>query len=925
MTVFAQVAEHGQSIWYDYIQRSMILDGTLHRLVVDDDLKGVTSNPAIFNKAIGGSTDYDPALAAEVAKGGSAGEIFERIAVADIQWATDVLRPVYQKTDGRDGYVSLEVSPYLAYSTDETIAEARRLWAAVHRDNVMIKIPATPEGLPAIERCIADGINVNVTLLFAVDAYEAVADAYMTGLEKLVANGGDASRVASVASFFVSRIDALVDKQLKQREAGEHIRGKVAIANAKQAYRSYEQMMKSDRWAALKKAGARPQRLLWASTGVKDPSYRDVLYIEELIGPDTVNTVPEATYDAFKDHGKAACTLTEGYDEADEIMAELAKADVSMKAVTDALLDDGVVKFADAFDTLLSTVERRRRELLGARVSGMNLEAPTVEGAVNARIEDMRKSGFVRKLWAKDASLFGAAEAADYMGWLDIGPRTDRTALAALSTQIASMDVDHVVLMGMGGSSLAPEVFAKVLPRGEGHPELLVLDSTVPAQVAAIDAKIDPRRTAFIVASKSGSTTEPLAFDAHFAAKVEDGERFFAITDPGSLLEGIARKRGFAGVLPGDPQVGGRYSALSNFGMAAIAAFGGDVEGALDAAALMSDSCAASVPAADNPGVRLGVTLGELAKAGRDKLTIAATAGLVPFGAWLEQLVAESTGKGGKGIVPVDSEPKGDVEAYGNDRVFAYFRLAGDDATASDATIAALVDAGHPVLTFDVSCALDVVQQMYLWEMATAVAGHVLEINPFDQPNVQESKEFTRTFLGALVTDGRLPAVPGEKQVLEVGGITVYADEANASKLAGARSLVELLQAHVARAGEGDYVALNAYVQMSEANIAVLQAIRASVRDARKTATTLGFGPRFLHSTGQLHKGGANNGVFLQITSDDAVDVPVPGEAYTFGVLKTAQANGDFVALSKRGRRLLRVHLSADVASDLAIVASALS
>ncbi len=939
MSVFAGVAAQGQSIWFDYIQRSMLLDGTLHRLVRDGGVTGVTSNPAIFNKAIGGSRDYDPALAAAVRRGGSAQAVFESLAIQDIQLACDVLRPVWDATGGADGYVSLEVSPALAWDTAGTVADAERLWEAVARPNVMIKIPATPEGVPAIERVIGLGINVNVTLLFSVAAYEAVAEAHMAGLERWIARGGAASRVAGVASFFVSRIDSAVDARLDalaaerpdEAEALRGLRGRAAIANAKRAYAAFGRLTGTARWKALAEQGARPQRLLWASTGTKDPRYSDVLYVEQLIGPETVNTVPEATYHAFADHGRVAPTLTAGRDEAEATLSELASRGVSLDAVTELLLEQGVTAFADAFDTLLGTVERRRREQLGDGIPAMACSAGPASATIDTRLETMRRTGFVRRLWGKDAQLFGSEHASDpavsgYMAWLDVARRTaaQLPALEALADRARADDVDDVVLMGMGGSSLAPEVFVRTWGLAPGSARLRVLDSTVPAQVKALADAIDPKRSLFVVASKSGTTTEPLAFDSFFYDLVRDGRRFYAVTDPGSKLERLARERRFAGIFAGEPEVGGRYSALSAFGMVAAAAIGADVADLLERATRMMESCDASVPPAHNPGVQLGAFLGELARGGRDKLTIVTTSGLVALGAWLEQLVAESTGKRGRGIVPVDGEALGGPELYGDDRVFAAFRLAGDDAGPLDAKLAALEAAGHPVVRFDLAHPHDIVQEMYRWEIATATAGHVLGINPFDQPNVQESKDYTKAFLTHHAEHGALPEVPGERVVLETEGLVAFTDAANAKDLEGQATLSALLAAHLGRVQAGDYVALNAYVDMNEAHDARLARLRHAIRDRHHVATTVGFGPRFLHSTGQIHKGGPSSGVFLIVTAEPGLALPVPGEAFDFGTLVAAQANGDVAALSKRGRRLLRIHLKGEVAAGLDALLAAL-
>lgn len=932
------VAQHGQSLWYDYISRGLLLTGELHRMVKEEGLAGVTSNPAIFEKAIGSGAEYLPAVKAAVKAGDGVLEIFDHVAVQDIQLAADVLRPVYDATQGKDGYVSLEVSPYLAHDTEATIAEAHRLWALACRENVMIKVPGTVEGVPAIERLIGDGININVTLLFAVEAYEAVAEAYLRGLEKRVSRGQPIDRIASVASFFVSRIDSLIDAQIDERLQGkvdaatkeklESLRGKVAIANAKVAYRSYQKLSSGPRWKKLAAAGAMPQRLLWASTSTKNPAYRDVIYMEELIGADTVNTVPEQTWLAFKDHGDSRVKITEDVAGAEAIMKRLAEVDLSMKAVTEALLTDGVVKFADAFDKLLAAIEKRRQDLLGSQLVPMKISGGD-EKRLLGQLDRARQEGLVRRLWKKDARLFGGTSewepaSSGFMAWMGVVSRLlERPEqLLALRDSLSREGVEQVVLMGMGGSSLAPDVFARTFGRLQGHPELLVLDSTVPAQVAALEARVDPAKAVFIVASKSGTTTEPLVFDQYFFDRVKDGRRFIAITDPGSKLEGLARARDFREIFAGDPEIGGRYSALSNFGMVAAAAMGLDVVDLLRRAERMMKSCGPGVPPAQNPGVKLGLLLADLAQNGRDKLTIVASPGLSAFGGWLEQLVAESTGKQGKGIVPVDGEGLGEPDTYGADRVFAFLRLAGE-GDAQQKKLEALGAAGHPVLTFELAEREDLVQEMVRWEIATAVAGHVLGINPFDQPNVQESKDFTKSFLDSYASNGKLPAVEAERKLFEERGVTVYAGAETAAKLEGAKDLRALLAAHLGTVKPGDYVAINAYLDMNRSNEGALQAIRHQIRFEKHCATTLGFGPRFLHSTGQLHKGGPDSGVFLQITSDDAQDLPIPGQPYTFGVLKTAQANGDFVALAKRGRRLVRLHLGADVHAGLRTIAEA--
>lgn len=930
--------EHGQSIWFDFIQRDMIWTGDLHRMVVEDGLKGVTSNPSIFNKAIGDSLAYAPAVMAEVSEGLPAGEIFDRLAITDIQLACDVLRPVYDATEGADGYVSLEVSPYLANDTLGTIEEAHRLWEEVSRDNLMIKVPGTPEGVPAVEQLISDGINVNVTLLFSVERYVEVAKAFIQGLETFDAAGGDVSTVSSVASFFVSRIDSKIDKAVQERlpEASaedktklEGLLGKVAIANAKNAYKAFQELVMEPRWMALKKKGANPQRLLWASTSSKNPAYKDTIYIEELVGPHTVNTVPAATYAAFQDHGDVKCTLTDDLPEALQTLQDLKDLDISLEDITENLEREGVASFAEAFDTLMGTVQTRRANLLGEDLSRMQASLGGYQEAVDARLATLTKHGFTRRLWERDGTLFGNDEEADaasqFMGWLDV---TDAMLdnvhhLIALQEDLEDDDVEQVVLMGMGGSSLAPDVFRRTFGQLDGSPELLVLDSTVPAQVQAIEREVEASEsTVFITASKSGTTTEPLSFDSYFWDAVKDGDYFIAITDPDSKLENAAIDRDFRAIYNGDPEVGGRYSALSPFGLVPAAAMGLDVLDLLERTDLMIGSCEASVPPAQNPGVSLGVMIGELALAGRDKLTFVLSDGIRSLGGWLEQLIAESTGKHGKGIVPVDGETVGAPEVYGDDRVFVSIELDTEPVAGGVEKLAALESAGHPVIRIQLGDPRDLVQEMFRWEIATATAGHVMGINPFDQPNVQESKDFTKKLLSEA-KGGKLASIEGEVKLLEADGLTVYTDAKNAAAFEGKTTLEEVLKTHINRAGAGDYVAFNAFLDMNADNETRLQALRGHVRDNHKVATTIGFGPRFLHSTGQLHKGGANNGVFVQITCDDPEDLAVPGQNFGFSLLKQAQQAGDFMALSSRDRRLVRVHVQ-DPAVGLAAIAKAI-
>ena len=921
MNSLTQLSLLGQSPWLDYIKRSLIKSGQLEKMIAEDGLGGITSNPAIFEKAIAGSDEYADLLA-ELRTDHSLTPmaIYERIAIRDIQDAADTLRPVYEREAGCDGFVSLEVSPFLAHDTAATISEARRLWKAVDRPNLMIKIPGTLEGVPAVEEVIADGINVNVTLLFSVAAYEAVAWAFVSGLARRVNAGLPVARVASVASFFVSRIDAAVDPLLKD----ESLRGRVAIANAKIAYAKYKEIFSSSQWESLKEFTPQPQRVLWASTGVKDPKYSDVRYIESLIGPNTVNTIPPATLDAFRDHGVAKSTLEDGLEEAVAIMKAVAAEGIDFSRVTSDLVTQGVKLFADAFDKLLNAVNQRCRTTSGIVLNKQsykvdNIYAPQIDGL----LESWRVRGNVHRLWDKDASLWTGQGENEWLAWLKITEQQlhDLQVLTDFQAEVKARGFSHILLLGMGGSSLCPEVLQLTFGRQEGFPELHVLDSTDPAQVAAFAAKIDVANTLFIVSTKSGSTLEPNIFKQYFFDLAHNnGNQFVTVTDPGKQMEKIATTDQFWKIFPGLHEIGGRYSALSNFGMIPAAAMGLDVKRFLENADAMAAACSPCLPLGGNPGVLLGLVLGTLANRGRDKLTVVASPGISDLGAWLEQLVAESTGKLGKGIIPVDREPLASADHYGKDRVFVYLRLATAPDNTQDSYIELFEAAGHPVVRIDVADVYTIGQEFFRWEIATAVAGAVMGINPFDQPDVEASKIATRVLTDEFEKNGSLPA---ETPIYAADGISLYTDAANAAAVGVHNSLTSYLKAHFDRIKAGDYVALLGYIHMNQANEDSLQNMRRAIRDSRKVATCLGFGPRFLHSTGQGYKGGPNTGVFLQVTCDDAADLKVPGQTYTFGTVKAAQARGDFKVLADRERRALRVHLGTDVAAGLATLSEA--
>ncbi|HEB55474.1 MAG TPA: bifunctional transaldolase/phosoglucose isomerase [Gammaproteobacteria bacterium] len=940
MNPVRQLEKAGQSVWLDYIRRSLLVYGGLERLMDNDGIKGVTSNPAIFEKAIAGSNDYIETIR-DLAKSAdsNAESVYERIAIDDIQYAADILHPVYHETQGRDGYVSLEVSPRLADDTEATIDAARYLWRTVERENLMIKVPATAAGLAAVEILLAEGINVNVTLLFSRKIYAQVVETFLRGLERLHESGGDVSKVASVASMFVSRVDSAVDHLLDEKIESassvaevtrlQALKGKAAVANAKLAYQQYKNLFSGPRWESLAACGACSQRLLWASTGTKNPAYSDVLYIESLIGPDTVNTVPPATLDAFRDHGSARAQLEEGLEQAQTDLAALEAEGISLDEVTEILLNDGLEKFVVAYEKLLKVVSQA---LQGARTprsaSQTSILPGALQQAVNRALDDWTDNDKACRLWARDASLWTDNDENRWLDWLDIAEEQFEHLgdLRRLGHFAQGHYFTDVLLLGMGGSSLAADVFRQVFGVQPEHPRLHVLDSTDPGQIRHIEKAINLQRTGVIVASKSGTTLEPNILMAYFFDRIREeiGDKqaalhFAVITDPDSELEKFANRAGFRRVYHGRPGIGGRYSALSNFGLVPAAFAGIDVAKLLSSTLEMVEACAPCVPARDNPGVLLGVVLGQAALQGRDKLTLILSPAIAALGVWLEQLLAESTGKQGKGIIPVVDELPVVPQACGDDRLFVYLRLQGDVDPQQDKVIEALQNAGQAVVQIAVTDIYDLGQEMFRWQFATAVAGSEIGINAFNQPDVEASKIATRNLMASYEASGRLPM---QTPLAVDSHLSLYADAKNVETLrvmlGGQATLADWLGAHLRRIQPGNYFALLAYLdQLDNSYSSILQAIRHQVRDACQVATCLGFGPRFLHSTGQAYKGGPDSGVFLQLTCDDAEDLPVPGYGYSFGVVKAAQAEGDFQVLAERGRRVLRVHLGTDTLAAL--------
>ncbi len=919
----------GQSVWLDYLRRSMLSTGELQRLIDQDGLRGITSNPSILEKAIAGSHDYDDAVKALALEGKDPEDIYLSLVIDDIQRAADLFKPIYEQTGGRDGFVSLEVSPHLAHDSNRTVTEARRLWSLVDRSNAMIKVPATLPGLSAIQQLIGEGINVNVTLLFSLSRYRQVAEAFIAGLEARAARGQPLERVVSVASFFLSRIDTRIDAVLEKlvrsgripAERARRLQGQLAIASAKAAYQTYLELKKSPRFRKLADRGAQMQRLLWASTSTKNPSYSDVRYVEALIGQETITTVPIETLNAYRDHGKPKPRLEEGVIEAQSLLL-LAYTDLELDRNLEQLEEEGIQKFIESFDRLIETLKEKRDSSGMEPVNRQSLHLGIYEPAIREQIAGMAQNNFCRRLWQKDASLWktdprNQDAIRNSLGWLHVAEKMEEQLddLNRFVSEVKAAGFRHVVHIGMGGSSLAPLVFARIFQNQEGGLPFTVLDTTDPATILRAERSISIADTLFIIASKSGTTDETLALGNYFYTRVKDlkgdraGDHFVAITDPGTPLVTLTREGRYRRIFFNFFDVGGRYSALSFFGLVPAALIGVDVKELLARSLRMVHACADCVHPAENPGLTLGATLGELYRHGRDKVTLLVGKSIAAFGLWVEQLLAESTGKEKRGILPVVDEPVGQPIVYGADRLFVHIRLRDEEDPAQEQVVAALEKAGHPVIVILLDDLLDLGQEFIRWEVATATVGSILGINVFNQPDVQESKENTKVLLSLVCDQGQLPEP--EPSLVE-GPLRLYAGKPSSSI---AQTLVNFLS----QARPGDYLALMVYLEENQAIGRLLNEIRLELRDRLQLATTLGYGPRYLHSTGQFHKGGPNNGLFLQLTADDVEDIPVPGDPYTFGTFKRAQVLGDWETLQEHGQRILRVHLGPDAFSGLEV------
>ncbi len=938
-----ELIEAGQSPWLDFISRDLLNSGKLASYIKDKGLLGVTSNPSIFQKAITTpGAGYESDVAKFFARGATTFEVYDALTIQDIQDACDAFASVFKKSKEEHGFVSLEVDPGLADDEETTVREAARLFKAVNRPNVMIKVPATGAGVRAFRRIIAKGINVNVTLMFSLSHYRDVARAYLDGLADFKRKGGDLRKVHSVASVFVSRFDTLLDKRLEdlaqktpdqmKKAAILELRGKTAVANAKLIYGEFVKYFSSTEFQLLKESGAWTQKLLWGSTSTKKPEYNDLMYVEPLIGPETVNTLPLPTFEALLDHGKIEPgTAGQGLEDAYRTVEALSNLGISLEETGRELQKAGAESFCEAFDILMRTLERLgldHRKGIKSFSAGnfqVNLSPNLAEDAhVTQVFEKAEKENYLARLLKKDPTLWKSHPdhqkvILNRLGWLYsvdwiLGKLHEVDRLAE---EIAGEGIKSIVLLGMGGSSLAPEVLSLICKKNQGRRIAFhVLDTTDPASLFAVEKNIKLKTSLFIVASKSGGTVETMSQFQYFYAKVfkglandgiAAGRHFIAITDCGSGLAQLALERRFRKVWINPTDIGGRYSALSYFGIVPAILAGIPVRGILKSAAELLSVTIGEAKVRQNPAIGLGCVLGSLARYGKNKVTFWTSKSLQPMGAWLEQLIAESTGKEGRGILPVESEPFLKLAEYGEDRVFVVLKLKGDSLGVYQKGLTAVRRAGYPVIEMQLDSTDAVGAEFLRWEIATAIASAVLEVNPFDEPNVKESKDLTGQFLVRLEKTGKLP---DPALLIKMGRGFPGTGKSR-------KTLEIAIDAWRGQLEKGSYVSLLCYTERSKPFEAALTGLRKGLAASLKVPVVTGFGPRYLHSIGQFYKGGPRNGLFILFYPEETKDAAVPGVRYRFGQLKKAQALGDLSALSQKKLPVLAVNLSKNPLSQL--------
>lgn len=897
--------EFGQSVWLDNIRRGLIKNGQLAKEIERGVIRGITSNPSIFCKAIKDSHDYDNALTSMALSCINEEEIFFQLMVEDIRDAADLFRDLYVKSGGNDGFVCLEINPYFAHDACKTIEQAKQIWKAVNRPNLMIKIPATDEILPVITNLTAAGINLNLTLIFSPEKYKKCAYAYIDGLRKRMENGDSLEKIRSVASVFVSRADTKTDTLLIEKGvSSQNLLGKTGIRTAQRIYNISIDIFGDDNFDDIKAAGGKAQRVLWASTSTKNPLYKPTYYVEALVGSDTVTTLTPVTLDSLMKSSNIRPVLPVLDSEIDEFFVSLEKTGINIQDVYLQLEDEGISGFTFDYSEALSSIKSHCK-LIRNRIGKLN-------DLLVSAYERFNQESIMRRIFSKDPTVWtydttAFSEIRNRLGWLDTYKNTEGNIpdYISLRNKLKKEQISKIILLGTEESSLAAEVIAKIFDK-ESDIKLQVVDTTDPVQITEIRKSLDLKETIFIVCSKSGASIEINSLLRYFYEITSDyfgenaGKRFIAITDPGSRLETVAEDLGFRQLFLSDPSSGGRFSALTPFGIIPAILIGLDPQRITPKVREMMLNCSPSLPAYRNEGLSLGIFIGAAAEIGKDKLTIISDPSFEPFTIWIEQLIAQSSGKNGKGIIPVINEPQLQGRPYAEDRVFVY--INSDNSHAAE--ISQIKKQGHPVYEILIDDQYDLFGEFYRWETAAAAACAILGVNPFDHPDALASKTLTNAKLAEYRENRSLSDM---QAVWSDNNIEVFTNCPSENVFEN-ESYNDIITNFIKQADAGkNYIAINAFLPQNEEMLIWLQKLRKTLLECTGCATTIGFGPRFLHTAGQLHKGGANLGYFIQVAADYNEDTAIPDEIYGFKILERAQALAEIECLRDRERKVIQI------------------
>lgn len=928
---------HGQGLWLNYLRRGLATSGELERLIATYGVSGVSLDVDVFCDVVSHGREYDSSLTGLLHQGDDAATIVDQLIAEDVAGTCEILKPLYERTGGDDGWVAVDVPAMVATRPDEVVRWWRRLRQAAGADNVMLKLSASATGIAAAEELLALGGSVYLTHVFSPAQAQVVGECQLRGLARCVAAGQDLAPIRCVAGVNLVRLDVAIDEILRaaveerpwQRDLLESLIGRVAITVARQVWADIQQFAEGDRFRGLKARGARPMTLAWEGTRTSDPARRDVEYMEELIGPHSIVVVGLSMLAAFRDHGVAVPRLGLRGPDSREILDDLEVAKVELEHLADDLRHAADTHVGDRFAGLCSVLEGYREADRRPAADGASYRLGVLGEDVAERLLAVDPRLVVR-LWESDASLWAATPedqetVRNRLGWLHLPEAmSDASLPVKTQAQVSAADSVPTVLLGMGGSSLGADTCRIAYEVAN----FSVLDSTVPRSIANIAAVEGIGEAVFVVASKSGSTVETEALARYFHSIVEAtgraaGESFIAVTDPGTPLHERARQLAYRRVWLGPPDVGGRYSVLSHFGVVPMSLMGIDFGVMLRRAARLAALSGPEVAPPDNPAVQLGVILAAAVAAGRDKITFVSNERLMGFGDWAEQLIAESLGKQGVGLVPISREPLRSAAEYGSDRLFVNMGFATDDVDSPrHKLLAELRESGCPSIDIELADPHDLGREFMRWELAVAVAGAFLGLNPFDEPDVRGAKRRTSELLAAFERDGTLEE---SKPSFRDDEVAVFAVPGSFDEGTSPTTLAGWVGGHLGQARIPDYVAIQAFLACDPETSKALEVLRTLLGERLGVATTCGWGPRFLHSTGQLHKGGPDTGLFLQLTAVDIEDISVPGKPYSFGVLARAQALGDFQALREASRRVMRIDLVGSVDRGLQMLLEAVA